>query len=346
MTTIQLFRKVFNNLHVLILLDFILYTKISYAQSEINSDKILIAIIDTGVDLKNPELTPFLWINPGETGTDKNGNDKASNGVDDDNNGYIDDLHGWNFVANNSNIQDFQSHGTHVLSTILNNLKHLGLENKIQFQILKYYHTDNDTHSLIHASNEAFRYALQFQPQLINYSGGGYSFSKTEQQLLSQFSPLRTLIIAASGNDHNNNDILPFYPASYQLDNVIAVASVSTSSKKNKTKPSSFSNFGKRTVAVFSEGENQWAFGLNQKKIPLSGTSQSTANLTSFAASILIEDSSLNPLDIKDFLCSHFEPLSSDIKPTYCNRVITIDSLKKIKGKSNIFTEIVSSPKI
>ena len=340
MTTTQLLEKIFKNLNLLIVLAFIFSTTPSSSQTQQVTDKILITIIDTGIDLNNPELTPFLWINPGETGTDKNGNDKASNGIDDDSNGYIDDLHGWNFVANNSNIQDYQNHGTHIFSAILNNLKELGLEKKIQFQVLKYYHTDDDTHSLIQASNKAFKYALPFQPQLINYSGGGYSFSKTEQQLLTQFSPLKTLIIAASGNDHNDNDMLPFYPASYQLDNMIAVASASKPSKENKTKPSAFSNFGKRTVAVFSEGENQWAFGLNQKKIPLSGTSQATANLTSFAASLLLEDSSLNPLAIKEFLCSHFIPLASKNKPTSCNRVITLDSLKKTKGKSNIFTGV------
>ena len=47
-------------------------------------------IIDTGVDYTHPDLVDNMWRNPGETGLDRNGNDKATNGIDDDNNGVVD----------------------------------------------------------------------------------------------------------------------------------------------------------------------------------------------------------------------------------------------------------------
>ena len=50
---------------------------------------VVIALIDSGIDLTHPDLAGQLWVNPGEI---------AGNGVDDDNNGYADDVNGWNFT--------------------------------------------------------------------------------------------------------------------------------------------------------------------------------------------------------------------------------------------------------
>jgi len=53
--------------------------------------KIVVAVIDGGVDITHPELQDKIWINKDEI---------AGNGIDDDNNGYIDDINGWNFIGN------------------------------------------------------------------------------------------------------------------------------------------------------------------------------------------------------------------------------------------------------
>jgi subtilisin family serine protease len=53
--------------------------------------KIVVAVIDGGVDITHPDLVGKIWINPREV---------AGNGLDDDNNGYTDDIHGWNFIGN------------------------------------------------------------------------------------------------------------------------------------------------------------------------------------------------------------------------------------------------------
>ena len=62
-------------------------------------NKIIVAVIDSGVDTDHEDLKEKMWRNPGESGQDADGNDKASNGIDDDGNGYIDDIHGWNFIG-------------------------------------------------------------------------------------------------------------------------------------------------------------------------------------------------------------------------------------------------------
>ncbi|KAF0204709.1 MAG: subtilisin-like serine [Bacteroidetes bacterium] len=53
--------------------------------------KIVVAVIDGGVDITHPDLKGKIWTNPREI---------AGNGLDDDNNGYADDIHGWNFIGN------------------------------------------------------------------------------------------------------------------------------------------------------------------------------------------------------------------------------------------------------
>jgi subtilisin family serine protease len=52
--------------------------------------KVLVAIIDNGIDTAHVDLKANLWTNPKET---------PGNGQDDDHNGYVDDIHGWNFIG-------------------------------------------------------------------------------------------------------------------------------------------------------------------------------------------------------------------------------------------------------
>ncbi|MBK6996137.1 MAG: S8 family serine peptidase [Lewinellaceae bacterium] len=51
---------------------------------------IIVAVLDSGVEVDHEDLKDVMWVNPGEI---------AGNGKDDDNNGYVDDIHGWNFLA-------------------------------------------------------------------------------------------------------------------------------------------------------------------------------------------------------------------------------------------------------
>ena len=59
---------------------------------------VIVAIIDSGVDIEHPYLSPYIWNNSDEI---------PNNKIDDDNNGYIDDVNGWNFLgeSNQENLE-------------------------------------------------------------------------------------------------------------------------------------------------------------------------------------------------------------------------------------------------
>lgn len=59
--------------------------------------KVIVAIIDGGVDVEHEDIKANLWVNKREI---------AGNGIDDDQNGYVDDIHGWNFLGNSRGEQD------------------------------------------------------------------------------------------------------------------------------------------------------------------------------------------------------------------------------------------------
>jgi len=73
------------------------------------SSDIVVAVIDSGVDINHPDLQSNIWTNSGET---------PGNGLDDDFNGYIDDVNGYDFYMNDGDPRDAHGHGTHVAGTI------------------------------------------------------------------------------------------------------------------------------------------------------------------------------------------------------------------------------------
>ncbi len=250
------------------------------------SRDVIVAVIDTGVDEYHEDLKTNLWVNPGESGLDASGKDKATNGIDDDSNGFIDDVHGWNFVSNNNRLTDNHGHGTHIAGIIgaeAENKKGIsGISPKVSLMILKYFdpkvpNTDNlkNTVASIH-------YAIKMGAHIINYSGGGTDYSQEENDAVALADKKGILFVAAAGNERSNSDQYHYYPADYKLKNIISVTAIDPT-----TEVLASSNYGTETVDIAAPGQNILSCLPNNSYGLMTGTSQATAFVSGAAALVM-----------------------------------------------------------
>ena len=249
---------------------------------------ITVAVIDTGADIDHRELKDYIWTNPGESGLDQWGHDKATNGIDDDGNGYADDLHGWNFVTNTNDLLDSMGHGTHISGIIKNeSSKSLFSKNSptVKLMILKYYDAEASDSQNIENTVKAINYAVKMGAQIINYSGGGSLPSRPELAAITEANKRQIYVVAAAGNNSKNTDIIGYYPADYRLPNIISVAATDKYGELV-----SFSNFGPNSVTLAAPGQHVFSTMPGNKFGFMSGTSQSTAFVTGALALKLWEN--------------------------------------------------------
>lgn len=233
---------------------------------------VLVAVIDTGADVSHSFLKKSLWRNPGETGFDDSGHNKSNNGIDDDGNGFIDDVQGWNFVDNNKDLTDDIGHGTHVAGIISQNPE-------AQIMVLKAMASASSNG--LNPTIAAIEYAIANKAQIINYSGGGLQASADEKRALQKAEKAHILVVAAAGNEKANADRHGFFPAAYELSNILSVAAVDI---QGRLLPSS--NYGKKSVHLAAPGFRVLSSLPGDKFGLMTGTSQATA-VASMAASLL-----------------------------------------------------------
>lgn len=209
------------------------------------SSSVVVAVIDTGVAYNHPDLAANIWSNSGET--------NCSDGIDNDGNGYIDDCRGWNFLDNSNDPTDYNSHGTHVAGTIAaigNNGNGItGVMWNAQIMPLRFLGVSGsgDTANAV----SAIMYAADNGARIINASWGGGGYSQALYDAINYARGKNVLFVAAAGNSGTNNDTTPFYPASYNLDNIISVAATTQTDVL-----ASFSNFGATSVDLAAPGVN------------------------------------------------------------------------------------------
>ncbi len=239
------------------------------------SDGITIAIIDTGVDREHPFLAGSLWINPGESGLDEMGRAKETNGVDDDQNGYVDDIHGWDFVRSTPKLSDSHGHGTHIAGIIHQ------VAPQARLMILRYYAPTASAEQTIRWTVEAIRYAIRMNAKIINYSGGGPTSTEEEFEAIREANSAGILVVAAAGNEGANSDRYRYFPADYELENILSVTAHNQRGDLLST-----SNFGKSTVDISAPGEKIRSSLPGGNFGEMTGTSQATAFASGVAAQI------------------------------------------------------------
>lgn len=247
------------------------------------SRDVIVAVIDTGVDEKHEDLVHNLWMNPGETGLDSKGHDKASNGIDDDGNGFVDDVHGWNFVGQNNHLDDNHGHGTHIACIIGaeggNGKGIVGVSPEVSLMVLKYYDPKVPGADNLKNTVAAIHYAVKMGANIINYSGGGTEFSQEEHDAIAEAEKKGILFVAAAGNERSNSDQHHYYPADYKLKNIISVTAIDPS-----TEVLSSSNYGVETVDIAAPGQNILSCLPGNAYGYMTGTSQATAFVSAAGA--------------------------------------------------------------
>ncbi|HVK62083.1 MAG TPA: S8 family peptidase [Bdellovibrionales bacterium] len=313
------------------------------------SKDIIVAVIDTGVDINHKDLSENLWVNNGETGKDSRGRDKATNGVDDDGNGYVDDVHGWNFVHSSPTLTDNHGHGTHIAGIIGarggNGFGISGVAPNVSLMILKYYDPKSSNSNNLKNTIEAIKYAVKMKANIINYSGGGTDYSAEEFAAVKEAEKAGVLFVAAAGNERSNSDESGkhYYPADYDLANIISVTAVN----KEETKVLASSNYGVRTVDLAAPGENIYSALPGNSFGMMTGTSQATAFVSGVAALIMAHNREFDSSEVKRYILRNGDEYTSLLSKTGTARLLNsykaLTSLDKGVGLSGVMATNTST---
>ncbi|MCZ8361686.1 MAG: S8 family serine peptidase, partial [Microcystis sp. LE19-251.1A] len=260
---------------------------------------LVIGVIDTGVDYNHQDLVGNIWTNPGEI---------AGDGIDNDGNGYIDDIRGWDFAYNDNNPSDVYGHGTHVSGTIAgkgnNGVGVTGVAWNAKIMPLKFLN-DQGSGSTSNAIL-AINYATAKGVKLTNNSWGGGGYSQALYDAINAAGQAGALFIAAAGNDAKNTDTSPSYPASYNLANIISVASTTRTDAL-----SSFSNYGLTSVDLGAPGSEIYSLAPGGGYATLSGTSMASPHVAGAAALLWSQNPTWTAQQVKNALMNTGEPIAA-----------------------------------
>ncbi|MDI6644007.1 MAG: S8 family serine peptidase [Methanobacteriaceae archaeon] len=289
------------------------------------SSNVIIAVLDTGIDLNHVDLRGNLWINRGEI---------LNDGIDNDGNGYIDDYYGWDFYNNDNDPSDDNGHGTGVAGVIAafgNNSRGItGVMWNAQIMALKFldkngYGTDED-------ALRAILYANKMGAHIINNSWNGGNYSKVLKDAISKSN---ALIVCAAGNNGMNNDIFPDYPASYTSSNIISVAATDMEDYITY-----FSNYGISSVDVAAPGINIYTTRPGNRYGYFTGTSMSAAFVSGLAGLIKSLRPDLTNIQIKNTIMNNV-----DVKSSLIGKILTGGRINAYKSLINVIT-ILRHPRI
>ncbi|MFM2381195.1 MAG: hypothetical protein RLZZ143_3778, partial [Cyanobacteriota bacterium] len=260
------------------------------ADADIDAPNLVIGVIDTGVDYNHQDLVGNIWTNPGEI---------ANDGIDNDGNGYIDDIRGWDFAYNDNNPSDVDGHGTHVSGTIAgkgnNGVGVTGVAWNAKIMPLKFL-DDTGSGSTSNAIL-AINYATAKGVKITNNSWGGGGYSQALYDAINAAGQAGALFIAAAGNSAQNTDTSPSYPASYNLANIISVASTTRTDSL-----SSFSNYGLTSVDLGAPGSEIYSTTPNNTYATYSGTSMASPHVTGAAALLWSQNPTWTAQQVKNTL--------------------------------------------
>jgi subtilisin family serine protease len=178
---------------------------------------VLVAVLDTGMQVDHPDLAGSVWTNPGET---------PGNGRDDDRNGIVDDVHGANMFDMTSNVDDDNGHGTHVAGIIAarhgNAVGGSGLAPDATIMPVKVL--DAQMAGTTDTLARGIRYAVDEGARILNVSVNTDSATQSVSDAVHYAAEHGAIVVASAGNNDRDIDLLPSFPASLSDPAVISVA--------------------------------------------------------------------------------------------------------------------------
>lgn len=267
--------------------------------------EVVVAVIDTGIDVDHPDLKDAIWTKEDEIPGD---------GIDNDGNGYVDDVHGWNFFDGNNVIcsSSEDDHGTHAAGTIAAARGNGGIagitDNKyVKVMSLKALGTKygvGEEKAVI----EAIRYAEANGASICNLSFGTSEYYPELEKVMRES---KMLFVVSAGNGDargigENTDEKPDYPSSFDLDNVISVANLMFDGNLAES-----SNYGAKSVDIAAPGTYIVSTIANKGYGFMSGTSMSAPMVTGAAAFLYSYRTDLQLSDIRRVLLETAHKLST-----------------------------------
>ena len=283
---------------------------------------VVIAVVDSGVDIDHPDLEDKIWTNAGETADDV---------IDNDRNGYVDDVHGWDFIGNDNDpragtengiYDDAMNHGTIVAGIIAaktdNDRGVAGLNWRARLMPVRIL--DGVGVGETKDAIKAVRYAVKNGADVINMSFTGFSYDEKFERAIREAYEAGVLVVAATGNESgggvNLNETV-IYPACFRGLDDDWVLGVAASDKDDAH--ADFSNYGSDCTDISAPGID--IFGaLNYKSgDPIfgepyggyyDGTSVASPMVSAAAALLRGAYPDITPAEIKTTLQLSVDPLN------------------------------------
>jgi subtilisin family serine protease len=266
------------------------------------SDKVVVAVLDSGVDYTHTDLASNIWIRPNNVPA-----------YEDRELGTIQDFHGFNAVDDSADPMDDNGHGTHCAGIIGaeggNDIGIAGVNWKVQIMPLKFMNKSG--YGTTKAAIEAINYVIDRKKagvnvRVISASWGSTQKSRALEDIIRKAGEAGILFVAASGNASTNNDRSPHFPSSYNLPNVISVAALDRNDQL-----ATFSNYGVKSVAIAAPGVDILSTWLGDEYEEKSGTSMATPVISGVAALIVAHNPNITVDQLREKILASVDPLDS-----------------------------------
>ncbi|HEV7378140.1 MAG TPA: S8 family serine peptidase [Pyrinomonadaceae bacterium] len=267
------------------------------------SSKVVVAVLDSGVDYTHFDLMNNIWLRPADMAP-----------YSDDELGKFNDLHGFNATDRWTDPMDDNGHGTHcagIIGAEGDNGKGIaGINWNVEIMPLKFLSStgSGSTKDAIEAINYVIdRKNKGVNVRIISASWGSTQKSRALRDAIKKAGDEGILFVAAAGNNGDDSDKRPHYPAGYyDLPNVVSVAALDRNDQL-----ASFSNYGAKSVQIAAPGKEILSTWLNGEFYVASGTSMATPEVAGVAALILSTNPKMSVKELRDRLFNSVDKLDS-----------------------------------